>query len=414
MKKLLLVALFIAAFTGCSAIPGIRPAPAGYSATNQAALPTLTATPNGVAVQPTTDANQVSFNDALATAQKSADETSTATVPTATLFSNQDLANAMTATQASKPVVLVPATATPVPSNTPVVVQPTNTLAPSPSPMPATATVPPTLTSMPPTPLPTSTPVPAVVATAQPNVVWTPLQVSPDVLPVDMGNGLTGQMVKSTSHAMTTANGRYEAIPAQPGNATDLGWCKPTQATCPPHLLNIYVGVPQGEENNVSVDMDISYRLMIVNNTDHVIPMNIVIKYNALPLEANETLMSDWAAQCKNIGCAVMIMNKDNSDPIGSGYFEGKPFQFGPDCWDCLADTQGPNEMLNFSDPRITQFGTQTPPNAGSSLKPRGIVFPFKAPNIDPQMIKSISLVLQPHQKVVALVGAYKDTSAAS
>jgi hypothetical protein len=252
----------------------------------------------------------------------------------------------------------------------------------------ATATkvaVQPTSTQVPPRATATQ-PAPVLTETETP-ISWTQVQVAL-YAEGQQADGQLWELPLGTHNAVSTANGRYEAVESAPvgvvGN-NDYGWCHANQIDCPPHGLLVRVEIPEQHTSCLLAEMDISWRIQLKNSCGTPVPVKISIRYNdvtrsAAELKADYIALAGLTQQALNVESEVGLFVSVRESGTSELSYEGKAVKFGYSCWDCLADTQGVDKPVpvplvgeNFS-----TFGPVTAPS-GQSLLP-GVVYPLPRP----------------------------------
>ncbi len=264
-----------------------------------------------------------------------------------------------------------------------------------------------------PTDTPAATYVPSATQTATATATedltqWVKAVIAPYVTAVDV-NGFPGQVVLGTTHALKidSIKNQYLAIPATPGSST-TGWCLPGMNNCPPHTFKISVMVRQADAACTTIEMDISYRLMIRNNCGHESQVHIVLAFNSLP-RPEESTVSDYATMFKNFDGGFLVSTMDPMDPIGQLKIDNTVVDFGHSCWFCLADTQGKLSPapLNLDDPTMSRFGPETAAD-GSAQIPGLMVQSIPHPDKNPNWSVDMIMIVPQNGKAVAWTGVYK------
>jgi hypothetical protein len=248
--------------------------------------------------------------------------------------------------------------------------------------------------------VPTNTP---TAASTNELVSWKMIPVAKFSEGVDV-SGTLWELPLSTHFAVSTANGRVEAVEsAKVGvvGKTDYGWCAEDQLDCPPQALLVRVEVPKQHVSCLSAEMDVSWRIQIENECGEEVPVRISIRYNDVTRDAAE-LMADYFAiaglgqrvqdAVSEVGLFVSVKEAGISDGLGYS------------CWDCLADTEGVNQPspVPLVADNFSTFGPDTTP-AGNSLLP-GVVIPLPRPDGD---TFTLSFELKVETDMVVWAGRY-------
>lgn len=268
-----------------------------------------------------------------------------------------------------------------------------------------------TATPLPPTPtlaftqtaLPTATPTEELVT-------WTQIQVGKYSEMVDG----KWELPLGTHYAVTTENGRYEAVDSAPVgvvNGKDHGWCSDDQLDCPPHALLVRVEVPVEHISCFSAEMDISWRVQLNNECGTLVPVRFAVRYNDVTRSSSE-LLGDYLSlagleqQVLNAASEVGLFVSVREDGTSELDYGATAIPFGYSCWDCLADTQGVSQPqpVQLSGDNISNFGPQTPAMGESSLP--GLVFPLPRPGSTAFEL-SLELEVAPATPLTVWAGRY-------
>jgi len=160
------------------------------------------------------------------------------------------------------------------------------------------------------------------------------------------------------------------------------------QFDCPPHALLVNVSVPEEYTSCITAEMDISWRIMLVNSCGESVPVQFALRYND-QTRSMDQLQNDYLALAgldqepldtiSEVGLFVAV-KKTGSGKLAFG---DEVIEFGYGCWDCLPDTRGPNEPLPIflDDEGISHFnGPET--HSSSILVLPGLVFPMPRPEL--------------------------------
>ncbi len=249
---------------------------------------------------------------------------------------------------------------------------------------------------------------------------WTQVQVGRYSESVE-ADGKTWELVMGTHFAVSTANGRYEAVESSPvgvvGN-TDHGWCNPGQIGCPSHGLLVRVEVPEQFASCTNVVMDIPWRVQLETDCGGVVPVRISVRENDVTRTVGE-LLADYLAfagleqKVQNATSEVGLFVSVKETGMSEMDYGAAVIPFGYSCWDCLADTMGVDEPqpVPLIGSNISNFGPGTPPTGNSLLS--GVVFPLPRPSAKAFEL-SFELEVAPATPLTVWAGRYDAQSAAS
>lgn len=272
-----------------------------------------------------------------------------------------------------------------------------------------TATLQPTATNT--TPASAAQLATGTIAPAVTEASWKPVQVAKYVWDKQIVvDGKMWELPTGTWFAVTTKNGSYEAVKSIPAGDVNkaYGWCKPNQYDCPPHALLVSVEVPADKISCLQARMDISWRIMLDNKCGVPVQVKINIRYNDQTRSLGD-LEQDYLALAgltnpvldakSEVGLFVSVRDRGQSELI----YNDVVTNYGYSCWNCLPDTQGPDDPKPYPLTDIVTFGKNGSGPSGSSLIP-GVVFPLPRPEAT---VYSLSFSMKVVDNSVVWVGRY-------
>lgn len=257
---------------------------------------------------------------------------------------------------------------------------------------------------------------PATVTVTEVDRRWTPVgKFSTPIIADDE----QWELVTGTHFAVTTVNGRYEAIPSSPVgvvDGVDHGWCGATQIVCPPHGLMVRVEPPTEFFYCAKAYMDISWRVWMVNECGHPVTYKFSTHYNNVTRN-DEELMRDYLMLSggltekvetaeSELGLFVTVAETGTAELTYWDVIARRlvTVLYGYSCWDCLANTTGQGGLAPLPLVNISTVGPQTEPT-GLSVFP-GRVFQMPRPEGE-NVGYSLSFEVEVVDEAVVFTGQY-------